>query len=347
LEALRIDFWQGVIVSVEEYRRRGGQKFSWRFLTALIFATTISHGTARAALLPPYFVDSAVSLGVNLNCQQAPPGGKPQCVWGNVGTGFEYGYLLEDNPDQARRRYAIFLITARHVVCGPADAAHPADCTHPQALIARLNPSSAGPGREFLIPKETAGGPWHFHPNPSIDVAVLRIEVDLQSQGLQSSFIVNNLHTEGVEAMKTNGLSAGDGVFVVGFPTELTGAKRNYPIVRQGAVARINDMFDRVSNTFLIDSFIFPGNSGGPVFSKPEVFSIGQTKNQASSYLIGMVLAYKAYTDAAVSPQTGQTTVTREENSGLAEVLPTDYIEEAIKAALPPDGSQKRSNGGR
>jgi len=89
-------------------------------------------------------------------------------------------------------------------------------------------------------------------------------------------------------------------------------------------------MLDGASPTFLLDAFVFPGNSGGPVILRPEVTSIQGTPSNLSAYLIGMVLSYHAYSDTAVSAQTGRPRITFEENSGLSDALPVDYIDEAI-----------------
>ena len=70
------------------------------------------------------------------------------------------------------------------------------------------------------------------------------------------------MNVAGIDKISTLEISAGDGVFVLGFPMELTGEQRNYVIVREGVIARLNEMKDRVSITFMIDSFVFPGNSG-------------------------------------------------------------------------------------
>ena len=42
---------------------------------------------------------------------------------------------------------------------------------------------------------------------------------------------------------------------------------------------------------FLVDAFVFPGNSGGPVVSKPEALAITGTKSQDYAYLIGIVVS--------------------------------------------------------
>jgi hypothetical protein len=111
----------------------------------------------------------------------------------------------------------------------------------------------------------------------------------------------------------------------------LSGVTRNYAILRQGAIARISEYLDNASKWFLVDSFVFPGNSGGPVILKPEITSIQGTKSNARSMLIGVVQGYQPYTDIAVSVQTKHQRIAFEENSGLAVVFPVDYINEMVK----------------
>jgi hypothetical protein len=56
--------------------------------------------------------------------------------------------------------------------------------------------------------------------------------------------------------------------------------------------------------------------------------------------LIGVVRGFIPYTDVAVSQQTLRPRVTFEENSGLAEVIPVDQVNETIVEYLklhPPD----------
>src|ERR1019366_8874960 len=59
----------------------------------------------------------------------------------------------------------------------------------------------------------------------------------------------------------------------LGFPLQLVGGERNYVIVRHGTIARIGDMLAGTNKNFLVDTFIFPGNSGGPVILKPEMMA--------------------------------------------------------------------------
>jgi S1-C subfamily serine protease len=134
--------------------------------------------------------------------------------------------------------------------------------------------------------------------------------------------------------MKNLGVSEGDGVFVLGFPLQLIGGERNFVIARQGIIARIGDLLEGFSKGFLLDTFIFPGNSGGPVILKPDLASIDGTKAQTDAQVIGLVSSYVPYQDVAVSQQTGRPRITFEENAGLASVIPVDQIKAAIAEAV-------------
>jgi S1-C subfamily serine protease len=110
----------------------------------------------------------------------------------------------------------------------------------------------------------------------------------------------------------------------------LAGEQKNYVIARQEAIARISELLEGASRTFLVDSFVFPGNSGGPVVIKPEVVAIGGAKSNQKALLVGVVLAYQPYIDVAISGQTKRPRVSFEENSGLAIVLPVDNVNEMV-----------------
>jgi len=135
---------------------------------------------------------------------------------------------------------------------------------------------------------------------------------------------------------KELGLSEGYGVFVLGFPMNLVGTQQDYVVVRQGTIARIRDTLDSPATVkgFLIDSFIFPGNSGSPVVLRPETAFAqfpGEKPPIGAAFLLGVVKGYLPYIDVAVSLQTKHPRVTFEENSGLGEVIPADFIDETIQ----------------
>jgi hypothetical protein len=192
---------------------------------------------------------------------------------------------------------------------------------------------------------DTHGAPnWFTHKEPNVDIAAVRLIFKfVQDQKLDDDFITSDVNAADTKKMAELGVSAGDGVFAIGFPMNLGGQQRNYAIVRPGSIARVIDLMQAAATMFLIDSHVFPGNSGGPVVLEPNMMSLEGTKSNNRAYVIGVVRGYIPYIDVAVSPQTGHARVTFEENSGLAEVIPVDRINEAIKTwrdALPASTPQ-------
>jgi hypothetical protein len=234
------------------------------------------------------------------------------------------------------------LVTARHVVAGHVGQGA-AD------IFVRVNSKDPAKAEGFALTAHPAPGEsgWFFAP-ASKDIAAIQVNLQLlQDRGLQVNFFPNDTAVATRSKLKELEVSAGDGVFVLGFPMNLTGAQRNYVVVRQGSIARISNLLDGTSDTFLLDSFVFPGNSGGPVVLRPEMVSITGTKSQANAYLVGAVIAYEPYSEIAVSIQTKQPRIVFQENSGLADVLPIDDVEDAISqwrvtrsAAAPATPSQ-------
>ena len=189
----------------------------------------------------------------------------------------------------------------------------------------------------YTIPLRGTDGSnsWIVHPNPDADVAVLSINPRLlEADGIEFQFFASDVNTFTLDQAREIEVSEGDGVFVLGFPLGEAGEERNYAVVRQGIIARIQDWLKGNAQTFLIDASIFPGNSGGPVLLKPELTSISGTKRNNRCGLIGMVSAYLPYREFAISQQTGRPRMIFEENSGLGIVVPYNVIQETIQLAV-------------
>jgi S1-C subfamily serine protease len=279
-------------------------------------------------------LDSVVALGAMLNT--SPPGQAPKIEWRTLGTGFFYGYKVKDDPDLKKREYAIYLVTAAHVVSEFRASGH-------GDLLIRINSKDHDSSSQtFNIPEKPPDGAstWFYHPGfnpispsaaPGNDIAAVQINGS-KIKELGAGFIANDEASADSAKLRSIGTSAGDGVFVLGFPMNLAGVQRNYVIVREGIIARISELLDHASPTFMLDSFVFPGNSGSPVILKPEVTAIQGTAANGKAYLVGVVVDYKPYTDRAISEQTHHPRIIFEENSGLADAIPMDRVDEAITA---------------
>lgn len=271
------------------------------------------------ALIPPGFLNTVVALGGPSN------DGKTQYN----ATGFLYGYPSGRTDEDGATLYRVFLVTNRHVFEKASESQ--------DILQARFNRPMGTSSNVYPLPLKEADGStsWTVHPESQADVAVLGISSKrLQTDGIEFSFFPGDTQTFTLEQARDIEMSEGDGVFVLGFPLGEAGEERNYTIVRQGIIARIQHWLRGDAKTFLVDASIFPGNSGGPVVLKPELTSIQGTKRNERCGLIGMVSSYLPYREVAISQQTGRPRMIFEENSGLGVVVPHDVIQETVKVAV-------------
>lgn len=172
---------------------------------------------------------------------------------------------------------------------------------------------------------------WFTHPDAwsednknGVDLAILPFPITA----------TEDVKTAGEDLfMESEEVEQGDDVFLLGFPLGLTTSEQLTPIVRSGMLAlRYSD------DTFLIDSQVFPGNSGGPVFRRPSLlerkteggYQIGSGERLIAK-LIGIISEAKTYTDVAYSQQTGKAKIAFEENAGLGKGFGVTYIDEILQ----------------
>jgi len=259
------------------------------------------------AQIPPFYLDAVVAIG-NRDTQGI-------VQW--VASGFLFGGFLR-KVDEETSQYRVWLVTNKHVVQGL------------DAPVIRANPVGDAPAKEYGL---ESGPAWVGHPDDAVDVAVTPVLYDaLTADGVKLSFFHSDMHARTLAGCLEEGISEGDDLFLLGFPMGLVGGPRSAVILRQGIIARMKDCHEGVSRSFLVDGYVFPGNSGGPVVTRAATSGIVNTKVPSASYLIGIVASYVTYDEVAVSGQTGRPRVVFQENSGLSNVFPVDCIQEAIAA---------------
>jgi S1-C subfamily serine protease len=275
------------------------------------------HYLAPMALIPPFFMDCVVALGIDQVVN-----GKKNKQW--IGTGFLFGQFVKANPDNPKeKQYKIFLVTNKHVI------------KHHAGVFIRFNPQNGQAATDFGAHLVDANKKqiWTGHPDPQVDVAVFQINIAaIQKAGMIQGYFKSDSDTMVTSEMQKEQVSEGDFLYVLGFPMGLMPTDRQHVIVRSGIIARIRDLFDGRNSSFTIDSFVFPGNSGGPVVCKPETVSIQGTIATKRAALIGIVKSYIPFRDVAISQQTKKPRIIFEENSGLANVETVDKIIETIQA---------------
>ena len=260
------------------------------------------------SLIPSRFLDTVVAIGHR----------QPDSSIQYTASGFVYGFNA-DQTDQGHKLYFSFIVTNRHVLKGSS------------VLFTRQNYPSAPnyPSGANLV-GDAPLAQWTVHPDPDIDLALFPINVPGLDTGPVSFY--NDKDTMLRDELIQTEFREGNEVFVLGFPMAMVGGDKNYVIARQGIIARIQDWYEGAAKSYLLDSSVFPGNSGGPVLAKPTLHTYGSAITRAK--LIGMVSGYVPFRDVARSDQTGLPMLTSQENSGLAVVVPVDVIEEAIAVAL-------------
>jgi hypothetical protein len=264
------------------------------------------------ALISSKYLNSVVAIGKD--------DGKGGVFW--MGTGFLFGYRLP-GEQYDENVYSIFLVSNKHVI------------KDQNYVYLRFNPQGGQPAQNHRLSIIVGNVNFSkYHPNDGVDVAIVSIPQpyidNLVKNGVNPDFFTFDTESYQMKDLKSEEVTEGDGVFVLGYPMGNVGNTRQYVILRGGVIARIHDMLEGYSTDYIIDAPVFPGNSGGPVIIKPELTRITGTKPHNKSCLIGLVKSYIPYQDIAISPQTGRPRVVFEENTGLTNVEPVDHIIETI-----------------
>lgn len=266
------------------------------------------------ALIPRFYLDCVVAIGV-------PKEESDQHEEQWIASGFLLGKFIE-KTDQDHDTYRVYLVTNRHVLEGH------------KAVLLRFNPQDPQSVRDYVLQLVDGDGKRlsYCPADPDIDVAVVPINAQrLREHRMQFGFFHTDAHVANRAKLSKLGIAEGDFVYVLGFPMGLIGGHRSYAIARTGIIARARDALAGYSDEFLLDTFVFPGNSGGPVVTKPEMIAVQGTRPVSTSYLIGVIKSYVPYRDVAVSAQTRHARVVFEENSGLAAAVPIDFVERPFK----------------
>jgi hypothetical protein len=259
-------------------------------------------------LIPPQYFNTVVLIGTKTENSINP-----------IATGFLVGFSAGKTDEKDNPLYKVFLVTNRHVF------------ENKKIVLLRFNLFEGKSKIYELVLEENGKKLWIAHPNEKIDIAAIPINVNL----LKEDKIQYAFFPEEVMAFKNTifneGISQGDSIFVLGFPMGIVGEEQNYVVARGGIIARLDEEIIEKNHCFLIDCMVYPGNSGSPVILKPELVSIEGTKAVNRAYLLGVVSGYIQYKDVAVSEQTHETRIMFVENSGLATVIPMDFIKETTE----------------
>ena len=271
------------------------------------------------AIIPMPFLNAVIAIGID----------RADNIKHWIGTGFIVGRKETYNPMLS----TYYIITNKHVINKQA------------YFYVRFNSLGGTLVKDYRVDLfDKTGSPlFSEHPNEKTDVIALQIQPQalINDKSIWGSFDLSD-HALTLEQMQSSGVDEGSLVYALGFPMNLVDPIK-VPICRLGCISRVTDAFllkERMP-IFLVDAQAFPGNSGGPIVSRPEHMSIGETPCNIKSNLIGILSAYIPYVDTLYNNQTGRIRMTQEENSGLTIVHPVDRIKETVELEYARVENQK------
>ena len=271
------------------------------------------------SIIPDFYLNAVVALGID------SVDGKKH--W--IGTGFIVGRKETGNLKVT----SYYIITNKHVI------------KTPKYVYVRFNSLGETLVKDYRIDLYDKTGTPMFsaHPNDKTDVIALQISPKtlINDKSIWGAFDLND-HALTLEQMQSTGVEEGHLIYALGFPMDLVDPIK-VPICRLGCISRVTDAFilKKSNPVFLVDAQTFPGNSGGPIVSRPELISFNGTPKITGSNLIGILSGYIPYREALYSRQTEQVRMIQEENSGLTVVHPVDRIKEVVELEWQRNEQQK------
>lgn len=271
------------------------------------------------ALLPKDWKNFVTSIEM---CKPSFEFGEGKKVFLQVGTGF---FVTPDTSPP----YRTAIITNRHVLRSFIDLG--------ERVFIRMNDSPLGHHgesvrEEFDLVADEQGSRWFFHPDENVDLAgfIFSRDPDWSKPFMFGPNAIAEPSTlEKLDIRETNE------VYTLSFYPNLVKEQPSSIILRSGMISDFQD----TENTFMIESTVYPGNSGSPVILKPLPYHLHGSDIHygvaTPSLLIGVISSYIPYRDIAVSPQTGNVRVTFEENSGLARVVRSHKVLELLEKIEP------------
>jgi hypothetical protein len=256
---------------------------------------------------PDEILKATAFLGVDLGSQ---------IVYG--GTAFIVGVPLEPRfPDS----YSMALITARHCI---------EDTRQYGNLWVRLNLAEGG-SQLYQVNHDN----WHFHPDPSVDIAVLPVHLPAECD---FKFYPPNTFLTDAD-VEERALGIGDELCMAGLFRHRPGTDQNVPIGRSGVIAAMPGELLATSSgapyqAYLAEMRSIGGLSGSPVFVifPSDRLLIGEHHDPAI-YALGIVRGH--WDTQGYISVTSRTPAAEAEifNSGIATVTPIQRAAEVLDAA--------------
>jgi hypothetical protein len=253
---------------------------------------------------------------------------------------YEIGTCFFVTVENAARNIGFgYLVTARHVLEG----------LDGKQMYVRLNKYTiehGKPGVKYL----PLSNDWHFHPDDSVDLAVLPWAPRGDNYTCCSMSFDDIVTTP--QFMTEHGGAwpppPGEPVLYVGLLTQHAGVDRNFPIVRRGHLAlvtneKINGKYG-LSDYHLIELQAYPGHSGGPVWVAIPTVTAATGQVSVTAFLLGTLVAgFPERQEVVVTPRTRRKApqVAEYYNLGISLVTPVEKLKDILLSPLFQEKRQK------
>ena len=158
--------------------------------------------------------------------------------------------------------------------------------------------------------------------NKDVDIAIIPFEVEPGIDDIKIIPASSFLSIESIGELYD--------VFFASFQPEIK-LNKIEPIFRKGVISIINE-----DGSFYIDGFVYPGNSGSPVFLMPSPIRFDDSEkiniggDMLGGKFIGVIGEYLPYQETAISVKTKRARVIFEENTGLSRVWSVNCLTNII-----------------
>ncbi len=264
------------------------------------------------------------------DCREVAPDGS---------TGFSHhagtAFLLSVTDPRMPDIFFEYLVTNRHVAQPGIENGRSCDVA---GYMVRADTRTAGPTGSYSVVEPVPVGAlhWSFSTDASVDLAITPVSLSLDK--LDVVFLPSSILL-GKDEVEKNHVVEGDSVIYTGLFVQMVGQNHSEPIVREGKIAmmpreQIPTTLRSLGDVYLVDSHVFGGNSGSPMFVdlsglRGNSFVIG-----AGNYrLLGVVSGYVQEDMNLILQPVAAYAGTVTANSGIAMVVPAQKIIDIINSA--------------
>jgi hypothetical protein len=295
-----------------------------RFVLACLFiAVTSFISTANSAMIAQPDISKVVTFIFTAdktgNLNRDPKTNNPI----PYGTGF---FVLVKNEAGGSGGHG-YLVTDNHVIKDQQG-------TPFSRIFVRLNKLSGDAEFDAIDLVSNGQSVVYTHPDPTVDIAVIPAIPD------PTVYDFKTVPDDWLATKDLPGIGEGADVFFVGLFTTYYGERQNVPLFRFGRIAMLpadriswQDRQDAPPNAvelYLLETQTYGGNSGSPVFFKPDILQYGNIPPSPEK-LIGIIRGYFGEWSPITMLNTPTANVpVSKQNIGIAAVTPAYLLHDIL-----------------